>query len=324
MAACAYETAAHTTANDQPPIVETPIVYNTHPNEEPALHSTSAFEDFHMYIPAGSVTPTSVRLSMINEGSQHISHGVMFQIEQYQNGSWNQPPLIINDVFWILPLLNVPSNTTIDENINWEWKHGPLPPGTYRVVRHFNAGHNPQNHHHGYLYALFQIKDDWKETHDQWQSEQNTHANIAFERFENLNITITNQNNYGLDFTLTNNNPHYAYYIHTIFIGFEDRNPDGAHSAGLVYSIFHSWEAETPKHLAQNETLSMTINWYNEIGNIMETHRWQPTNPYQWQLVIDVQLDVDEAYINKHFRQNIPNVPNQNHRIYKDFEITPN
>ena len=322
MVGCAYETPAYA------PVAEDfPIDYDLHITEASTVEpyntpiNNRTFEGFRLYIPADSVTPTSARLSMINDSGSYINHGAMFRLERYENGKWERLPYI-NDVFWHLVGFIISPHVTIDNNVDWAWMYGELPPGTYRLVQNFGLGWGADPSAGRDFTAIFHITDEWQDTHDSWLAEQDALANIAFGRFADLDITITSHSRHGLNFTLTNNNPHYAYFINTIFIGFEDRFPDGGHSAGLVYSIFREWEAGAPKHLAYGESLIMTVNWYEEIGCIMNTHRWEPVNPYQWQLVLDILLDVDEEYINQHFRHAIPNAPGQGHRIYAEFEIT--
>ncbi|MCL2364265.1 MAG: hypothetical protein FWC71_06335 [Defluviitaleaceae bacterium] len=320
--ACAYETTAYNYANDERSFSEMSVddeyIIDKETNSEPT--GANAFEGFRLYIPADSVTPTGVRLSMINNTERNISHGTMFHVERYEDGTWARIPYV-NSVAWTLPLLSIQAQATIHSDIGWEFMYGELTPGKYRVVRTFSIGWNADPSAGRNFFAIFHISDEWQETHDSWLAEQDALAEIAFGRFAHLDIMITNHNRHGLDFTLTNNNPHYAYYINMIFMGWEEIHPEGRRSAGLEYMIFNHWEANDPKHLAVGESLSMTVNWYDEIGCITNIHRWQTINPYLWQLVIDVQLDVDEAYIHEHFRHNVPGAPGQGHRLYAEFEI---
>jgi len=49
----------------------------------------SHWQGLRMYVPDGSVTPTGLRLSMINSSSQQdFGHGVMFSLQQYASGQW--------------------------------------------------------------------------------------------------------------------------------------------------------------------------------------------------------------------------------------------
>jgi len=290
-----------------------------------------------MYVEAGSVTPVGLRLSMINDNTElTFGHGVMFSIEQYLGGSWEQVPFI-GDYGWILPLLNVAPKTTVDENIFWEHMHGELPSGLYRIVRNFiefdlfdPAPMWQRDIPEIYLYATFVVTEDWQTAHDLWQQEQDSLALVAFSRFEELDLEILEYSPRGLTFTLTNNNPYYSYIIDSVFVGWEDNVLDVGSAGSVEYSIFPNWRNDSNswpfgeyKSLGQGESFSLEIDWYDQIGYLTPSMDRLNPNPYIFEIVVDVTLNVSEEYAIENFYHILPNIPSTSHRIRAFFDISP-
>jgi len=293
------------------------------------------WQGLQMYVVTDSVTPTGLGLSMINSSDLYFGHGVMFDIQQYVNGQWQQVPFI-NDAFWVLPLLIVAPNTTVDENISWEHLHGELPPGQYRIVRNFSV----EDMHTSEpawqreipsadLYATFTVHEDWQAGHDRWLSGQEDLAAIAYARFKGLDIEILEYSPRGLSFTLTNNNPYYSYIISSIFVGWEDNFPDGGFAGSLEYFIFADWNPEGSGwpfggdvRLSPGEYLAHEVYWYDEIGYLTPGMRRDGPNPNLFEVVADVLLDVSEGYVYENFRHMIPGLPGVGHRIRAEFDLS--
>jgi len=310
------------------PVPEAPMLPPPPATEDNELLSN--WQGLHMYVALGSVTPTGLQLSMVNEGEINFGHGLMFSIEQHLDGAWVQVPFI-NDIGWRLPLLSVSPFTTIEENISWEHMHGQLPPGQYRVVRNFiihdmfdPAPMWERDIPESYLYAVFTVGQDWQASHDVWQHEQDDLAAIAFARFAGLDLEILEYSPRGLTFTLTNN-ASYSYIIDSIFVGWEDAFPDGGFAGAVEYSIFSRWmDGGEEKKLLPGEQLSLEVDWYSQIGNLSPgMERRHPPTRHIFDLVVDVTLDVDDDYIRENFRHVIPGVPGVSHRINAYFDLTP-
>jgi len=295
------------------------------------------WQGMHMVVAADSVTPAGLRLSMINDSELNFGYGYEYRIEQYTNGEWEQVPFIIDSVAWRMPLFGVAPNTIVDENISWEHMHGQLQPGFYRLVRKFieHDWHDPtpmweQEIPEAHLYAVFTIEQDWQTANDRWQDEQDELATIAFARYEGLVLEILESSPRGLIFTLINNNPNYSYLINSVFVGWED-NVQGLGSAGAVeYSIFPGWFSDgdswpfgEDKRLQPGEHLYLEVDWYSQIGNLSPSMGRLSPNPYVFEIVVDVTLDVDGEYIQENFRHTIPGLPNYAHRIRADFDVSP-
>ena len=296
-------------------ILTEPVQENTITAENTAtaaVQPISHWQGLRMYVEAGGVTPTGLRLSIINDSEAlTFGHGVPFRIDQYQNGVWSPVP-IDGDIAWIQPLLIVEPGFIRDEDISWQHMHGQLPPGQYRIVRNFI-----DLEHEAYLYALFTVEEDWQTAHSAWQTQQAAIAAAAYARFDGLDLEILQYSPRGLSFTLTNNNPYYSYIIYSVFMGWEDRFPDGGHSAAVEYFIFSRWQSSywpsgREARLSPGESLSLDVDWYRAIGNLA---------PRIFDLVVDVALDVDEDYKQEHFSRALPGLPGAGHRIRAHFEV---
>ena len=285
----------------------------------------SHYQGLRMYVPAGSVTPTELRLSMINDNDLlHFQHGVMFSIQQYVSGAWEQVPFT-NSPIWIMPLYSVFPNTTFDDNILWDHIHEPLAPGQYRVLRSFRRSMRQHDTPEVTLYAPFTVTEDWETAYLLWQETQKALAAVALSRFEGLDMDILAYSSRGLTLTVTNNNPTYTYIINSLFVGWEDRDRG---MASVEYSIFRlgfdnpSWPFEDEKTLAPGAYFSLVVDWHDTTGHILSRRSGARSNPYAFDVVLHISLDVDMAYIQENFRHIIPGVPVLGHNIRAPFDIS--
>ena len=306
-------TATHNTA--------TTISYENKINAPPSNR-----QGLHMYVAPGSVTPTGLRLSMINNTRQTYGHGVMFCIEQYENGRWTPAPAITEYFNWIYPLLTVHPNTTVEENISWKHMHGQLPPGKYRIVRSFiDITYEPiwSLEREINLYAIFTVKEDNQAAYLQWQSQEVHHAAIAYARLEGLDLEILEHSPRGLSFTLTNNNPHYSYIIDKVFVGWDSTFPDGGPGT-TEYSIHPgttSWPFGDNKLLHPGDYISSEVDWYYRRRNLTPSWRRRNYEPNIFELVVVVTMDVSDEYVSTFSRHIIPGLPHTTHRLRAQFDI---
>jgi len=93
LTACASSTAAHTPDDNLNNNIGNAIYY-----DYGFQGAITHWKGLNMYVAAGSITPTGMCLSMINDNSElNFGHGVPFSIEQYSRGRWRQVPFI-NDM----------------------------------------------------------------------------------------------------------------------------------------------------------------------------------------------------------------------------------
>jgi hypothetical protein len=101
-------------------------------------------------------------------------------------------------------------------------------------------------------------------------------------------------------------------------------------SAGSVeYSIFPNWRNDSNswpfgeyKSLGQGESFSLEIDWYDQIGYLTPSMDRLNPNPYIFEIVVDVTLNVSEEYAIENFYHVLPNVPSISHRIRAFFDIS--
>ena len=296
--------------------------------------ASSSKYGLHMYVSSGSVTPSGLRLTMVNNSEDiTFGYGVMFSIERYANGIWEAVPTI-DDVAWIAILLSVTHGKTIDEDISWEFMHGELEEGEYRIVRNFMVGlwnyETPEDERKEiYLYSVFTIGSDWEDDYSVWQNQQKELSAAAFARYEGLDLEILEYSSVGLTFSLTNNNPNYSYIINSVFVGWSDFIEGQGGASALEYSIFHDspneefpmWPFERQKTMNYGDNIILEVNWYYEIGHLTPSMQRLNPNPYIFDLTVAVTLDVDKEYINNNFNHTIPGLPNQTHIISANFDL---
>jgi len=299
---------------------------------------TQCWQDFHMYVEQNSVTPTSLRLHMVNNNTEmFVTHGMMFRIEQFADGAWHPIPHI-QDSGGFLPLLHVSQQQIVEEDIRWDFTYGPLPPGLYRIVRNFELDiwpHPVPRHRReipaATVYATFTITDDWQTAHAQWLLEQKALQAAGYARFAGLDLVIVSYSTKGVHFTLTNNNPHYSYVIFGVSVGYEDAHEDGWVHRGTVYSIFRpTIHADDPprsfgdsKILHPGEFISFEAEWYSSIGYLSPRLPRDGDRQHIFDVVVWVFLDVDEDYINENFHRYVPGVLRSSHHIRASFDLTP-
>jgi hypothetical protein len=300
-------------------------------NEEEDDAPPSKWEGLQMHALDGSVTPTGLRLSMVNASeTQEFGHGTPFHVEEYSDGEWSQVPLI-GDSAWFLPLLIIKPDKISDEDIFWEHMYGQLTPGEYRVARSFifNPSDMASEWDEKYIYAEFTLREDWQERREQWQRILDSIAEFAFGRFAYLDLEITEHSTRGLSFTLTNNNYEYGYIIEGIFVGWSWKDPPGSRfgASGLEYSVYDNWdwekgERKNEKRLQPGEFFSLDVDWYDEIGELHADMSFDSPHPNIFELVVSVSLDVDDEYMKENFRRTFPDLPGASHRIQAEFDIS--
>ena len=303
-------------------------------NQEGNTDATPSKYGLHMHVSPGSVTPSGLRLTMVNNSEDiTFGYGAMFSIERYANGIWEEVSTV-EDFAWITILLSVTPGKTIDENINWEFMHGELEEGKYRIVRNFMVGlwnyeTREEERKEIYLYSVFTIGSEWEDNYSVWQIQQEELSAAAFARFEGLDLEILEYSSVGLTFSLTNNNPNYSYVINSVFVGWSDSIEGQGSASALEYSVFRDWSTrEFPnwpfdhqKIMNYGDNITLEVNWYYEIGHLVSTSQRLSPNPYIFDLTVAVTLDVDQEYINNNFNHTIPGLPNETHSITADFDL---
>ena len=283
---------------------------------------TSYWPDFQLYIDARSITPYGLRLQMINNSNElYFGHGSEFRLEKYTENGWEQPPFIIDNWGWIGMLFITQPNSIREDDIEWAWLHGEMPPGEYRIVRNFMQMQDPSSFggNSANLYVTFTIEENWQEDYALWQAEQDQLAAVAYGRFDGLDLQILEYSAKGLSFVLTNNSTYYNYIIRGIWVGWNDV-VDGLGGAGATeYNIM---DFNTDILLFYGESISMETDWYEAIGELQSSMPRLIDNPYIFELAVSVYLNVDDDYIAQNFYRITPGLPTRWHVIGQSFDIS--
>jgi len=292
------------------------------------------WQGLHMYVAPGSVTPTGLRLSIINKSELYFMYGAEFRIDRHTQDGWRPMPPISAGWFTI-GFISSP-NTVVEEDKSWE--HMQLQPGLYRIVRNFREDEpfafDPtpiweREISEAYLYAVFTVKQDNANANYAWQKEQDELEAIMHARFDGLDLEILDYSPRGLSFTFANNNLYYSYIISGVFVGWGDTFPCGGFAWGTEYFVFsegrsnNSWPFGNEKRLHPGEYLSLEVDWYNEIGYLYATGPTERPydNRYIFNLTVGVALDVSDEYAHENFRRIIPGVPIVGNNIMASFDL---
>lgn len=86
------------------------------------ISSTGAIVVFHQY---DAEAPTG-----------ELTYGDDFKLEVLQDENWEEVPVIVEGNYGFHQIAyTVPPEESIEQEINWEWLYGELPPGEYRISK---------------------------------------------------------------------------------------------------------------------------------------------------------------------------------------------
>lgn len=256
---------------------------------------TSNDTGLHLIVDTASITPVGLYLYMVNNTRFIYLYGPAFVIEKWEDDTWVSVPSF--DHGWNEPGLIVEAQFTRSQQVNWLFIYGALQPGTYRFVRSFRTYYNDWNFHphrgliQEYYYVPFIIGEEWANFYQQWQEEQEAHQATLAARFAGLDIDIHSYNVDEVHFTLTNNNPYYAYFISGVFIDWQRQTPNGV-DRDTVYNFFTN-----DKRLDIGESFTTTLNWSDVHIQNRHAHRT---------FIINIGVTVDADYIDESLRFQLP------------------
>ena len=111
--------------------------------------------EISMTVREGTVGPQAETVTLVikNLSGKRFDYGAPYEIEKLKGGVWySYPPE--EDMAFIMILYMIEPNGTVEEAISLYSFYGALEPGTYRVVKSFNAEDGTQ----GVAFAVFAIK----------------------------------------------------------------------------------------------------------------------------------------------------------------------
>lgn len=97
--------------------------------------------DWGIALSAVDVQPTGLTLVIAQSGGYptgRLQYGSDYTLEVFQDGVWEQAPYAVEgDVGWTAEAYLVSMEASVEENVQWAFLYGSLPPGTYRIRKTF-------------------------------------------------------------------------------------------------------------------------------------------------------------------------------------------
>jgi hypothetical protein len=94
------------------------------------------------------VTPTGATVIIQDTNSDPHTYGGWYVIETQQNGKWVEVEPIVTDVIYNSVGVT-PAYRDITFELDWEWRYGALPAGTYRLLKQVDKQ---------YIAAIFEVE----------------------------------------------------------------------------------------------------------------------------------------------------------------------
>ena len=98
---------------------------------------------------------------------------------------------------------------------------------------------------------------------------------------------------------------------------------------GVIQSIFPSWNSDTNRWLSREQErlekgsyLYLEIDWSDERRGLGPIIHDMVDNPYLFELVIRVILDVDETYLETYFAIQRPDIPSTSYEMRVAFDLS--
>ena len=94
------------------------------------------------------VTPTGATVIIQDTNSDPHTYGGWYVIETQQNGKWVEVEPIVTDVIYNSVGVT-PAYRDVTFELDWEWRYGALPAGTYRLLKQVDKQ---------YIAAIFEVE----------------------------------------------------------------------------------------------------------------------------------------------------------------------
>ena len=94
------------------------------------------------------VTPTGATVIIQDTNSDPHTYGEWYVIETQQNGKWVEVESIVTDVIYN-SIGKTPAYRDVTFELDWEWRYGALPAGTYRLLKQVD---------NQYIAAIFEVE----------------------------------------------------------------------------------------------------------------------------------------------------------------------
>ncbi len=120
-----------------------------------------SFPNWGLTLSVEDVTPYGLTLVCTQSGGEptgELQTGSDYNLIVLKDGTWQEVPTIIEDYGWTAEAYLIAKNDVREFEIKWEWLHGKLPAGTYRLVKSFMDFRETGNYDTFDYWVEFEIK----------------------------------------------------------------------------------------------------------------------------------------------------------------------
>ena len=89
-------------------------------------------------IQISDISPSGATLVITDTNPEPYLYGEWYKIQRLTDGQWQDLPHVIDNAAFIAMGYLPDENGEVKFTINWEWRYGTLPAGTYRIFKEVN------------------------------------------------------------------------------------------------------------------------------------------------------------------------------------------
>ena len=127
---------------------------------DPVAEDPCKAHEWTVALTAKDITPTGLTIVCTASADvpEDLLTGSFYVVEECRDGTWGKLDYLIDNVGWTDEGWIIPPNAALEWETNWEWLHGKLPTGEYRIGKEllYRDGSELQRCMH---YAYFAIVD---------------------------------------------------------------------------------------------------------------------------------------------------------------------
>lgn len=119
------------------------------------------FPNWGLTLSVKDVTESGLTLVCTQSGGEltgELQTGSDYKLIVLKDGTWQDVPTIIEDYGWNMIAYMVSKDDVTEFEIKWEWLHGKLPTGTYRLVKGFTDFRESGDYDNFAYWTEFEIK----------------------------------------------------------------------------------------------------------------------------------------------------------------------
>ena len=119
------------------------------------------FPNWGLTLSVKDVTASGLTLVCTQSGGEptgELQTGSDYNLIVLKDGRWQDVPTIIEDCGWTAEAYLIAKDDVTELEVKWEWLHGKLPAGTYRLVKGFMDFREAGNYDNFKYWVEFEIQ----------------------------------------------------------------------------------------------------------------------------------------------------------------------